>query len=264
MSFNVPGVTSIPANNGIPGSQLIFDGTNLVWFDPSKHCVLFDDFVGFFRGGACLPAIGWADFNNGGAGAAPSFNLIANVDTGHPGVLLCNTGTTTTGSSGITLANFQGSEFAPWKMGAATFYFKTVVKIPVLSNGTDRFTAIFGVLDGFFGSSNAGEQLLFLYSDNVNSGNWVIQSRTNNGTITTVNTSVAVNTSWNTFEINMNAAATSCVVKINGTIVATITTNLPTINPCGFGYEIIKSLGTTNTTLLADMFYGFINLTSAR
>jgi hypothetical protein len=75
-----------------------------------------------------------------------------------------------------------------------------------------------------------------------------------------------MNTSWNKYEIDINPAGTQALFYINGTLVCTHTTNIPT----GAGrttsprVQIIKSTGTTARTLLVDYWQQDLNFTTTR
>lgn len=130
--------------------------------------------------------------------------------------------------------------------GARTL--KTRVRIPTLSNATDRFWVRTGFTDAA-GLIDGNDGAYFRYKDDVNSGNWVCVCRANNvETATNTSTPPLANT-WQIFEIVVNSLGTSVDFYINGTAVATITTNIPTGTARGTNIApiaIIRTAGSTN------------------
>lgn len=100
------------------------------------------------------------------------------------------------------------------------------VLLPFLSNGTDRFI----VRSGFINSigSDGTNGVFFRYVDNANGGRWLCVCRSNN-TETTVDSGVAATLDvWVWLRIKVIGDGGQAIFSINGTDVATITTNIPT------------------------------------
>lgn len=156
------------------------------------------------------------------------------------GTTILSTGTTTTGD-----ATF-------FKDGSAiNFDTKKVVSARVLlstaSDGTNTFTARFGLCNsGNFTTFGAG----FRYSSTENGGNWVAFC-TMSSVSSVVNTIIAPSFgsyASNTGQIlSVELTAADCKFYINGVLVATITTNVPTLVVARApGIQIVKSAGTTS------------------
>jgi hypothetical protein len=251
---NVVGGLALPA---VPGSQVIYDVTNVSYFNPLQEAVYFDDFLGFFQGSDMVTTLGWYDHSlNSGTLV---YNTSSLMDNGHPGMAIFGTGANTNGGYALCLG--KGGTVDSFLLGGGVYDFYFVVKVPVLSSAGQRYTIYVGLADDVGGATN--EEMWFTYSDNVNSGDWVGQTRTGGGAITSVNSSVAVGTSWTTLRINVNANASTITFYINGTSIGTSTTNIPA-NAVSPILQIIKSAGTTPTTMYVDLFYAFVKLTSAR
>ena len=186
-----------------------------------------------------------------GTGAGAS--MVATTGTDRVGVCQFSTGTTTTGRcsygtpGNITRLSGGGVEF--WED----------IYIPTLSTGTERYQ----LLRGLVASSSAINQTNsahFVYDEGrVSSGivtgaNWHCVTA-NNSSRTITDTAVAVAaTTWIRLSISVNADGTEVVFKIDGGVVATHTTNIPTaagreVGPGGF---ILKSAGTTARTFNLD------------
>ena len=162
------------------------------------------------------------DFTN-----APSPFIINPVGTGsavtYPTALdetsignaLLNLGTSGTGYCSIKTA----MDCVLLGRGAARFI--TRVRFPVLSTSGERFAAFAGFNDA---ESYGADVVSFAYEESA-SPNWRCKCFSNDAfgsNIVDSGVAVAANT-WYTLSIEINAAGTSAVFKINGTTVATMT-----------------------------------------
>lgn len=177
--------------------------------------------------------------------------------TDHPGIAELSTGTGTTNRSEL----LPSTSVESLALGGGATTVTWIVRIPVLSNGTDRFSVGVGVNGAIGGTINKG--VLFTYSDNVNSGNWYAQA--NDGTTTaSSDTGVAVvANSWYNLTLVVNAAGTSCDFYVNGVYKTTVASNLPT-QSTNYTVFIKKSAGSTSTVVDIDAFYSKIALTNSR
>lgn len=150
-------------------------------------------------------------------------------------------------SGGNTTAISFGGEFG--------FVCNAAVRIPVLSDGTNRFTFHFGFNDLVTGEGT--DVLYFKYSDNINSGRWQIISRKAGVTVQTIDTGVTVVAGdWYDLYIEVNKAGDRALFYINGTLVSTITTtaNIPngTAESTGVFANLLGVLGTGNVEVDID------------
>ena len=227
------------------GSALNVNSTNIVWSSPNITQTIYDDFLHF--------EIGDWSFNNVGSGTIGR-NTSA-VDN-HPGIWSLFTGSDTTGAANNHLMEKS------LLLSSGQILIEWVINLPVLSNGTDRYTFRAGALDDFQPTDGINA-VMFRYVDNVNSGNWVLVTR-NGGSETTVNTTTAVSTSWTRLSIIIVPVTPIATFYINGVSVGTIATNIPLTNPVGIQSNIVKSAGSTNTAALLDYAYIYNQLASAR
>lgn len=193
---------------------------------------------------------------NAGSGGSPAAGGATDGTT--IGSVILSTGTSTSGRSGINVV----SDTVRFGTGQARCWAR--FKIPTLSDGTNTFTVRCGFGNGLAGDPTDGA--FFRYTHSVNGGEWQAVTRSN-GTETATDTNVAADTGYHRFEIEMNAAGTSCVFKIDGTTVATNTTNIPT----GAGREcepsppyIVKSAGGTARTIEIDAYRAEVEMTTPR
>ncbi len=176
-------------------------------------------------------------------------------EAGHPGVAGCGSGSTTTGRAflqsptNIILGNYRV------RVGF-------LLNLPVLSDGTNTYKAGGGLGDGV-SIDDIVDGVYFRYNSAVNSGKWQAVTVSNSvETGSATDTGVAADTNWHRFEIDVNAAGTSAVFKIDGSTVATNTTNIPT----GVGREtsfkpggIDKQAGGTSRSVRVDAFWLIID-----
>lgn len=174
----------------------------------------------------------------------------------HPGVAAIRTGTATTGRAAL-MGSATGVLF-----GGGEWHFMEINLIAVASDATDRYTVRLG-----FGDNDAGEPtdgIYFRYSDNLNGGEWQAVTRAG-GSETATDTNVALDTAnYVKFEIIVNAGATSVDFLINGSTVATNTTNIPSAATGTLPGSIIKSAGSNSRQVQIDCVGYHHSLTTRR
>lgn len=197
---------------------------------------------------------------------------VPNASINQIGFCQYQTGTTATGYAVHFNEPNVGTQFF---FGGGAWIFETFVCVETLSDATNRFRFITG-----FGSAATngaeGNGAFFTYDEGATQNgtaatpNW--QTQTCVGSVRTLTTTSTVVTAgaWVKLRIEVNAAGTQVLFYINGTLVATHTTNIPTwvsaANPRGFNVKqsIAKTIGTTNRSVFCD-YLGYENrLTTAR
>ena len=209
-------------------------------FDPSTTAVLFTE--------ACTTS--WNDFNafqtGSGAGTVASHTADPRV-----GIALSDTGTTAKGRAGLataTLFNHQA--------GTSELYYETALYLDDLSYSTNTFY----IHAGFFDSLTAvgTNAIRFEYTDAVGTGaQWDCVTRSaSTETRTSVGSNVVLQ-QWYKLAILVNAAGTSVEFYIDGLLVATHTTNIPTGTGkrMGSGYNMKKTVGTAQRDLWCDYIF---------
>jgi hypothetical protein len=175
-----------------------------------------------------------------------------------PGIAQYGTGTTAAGRSGF------GQSASTIALGNGVgFTYEVDISIPVLSTGVDRFGLTAGFNNSFgllLGTNYAG----FSYVDNVNGGAWVCTTTsTSVSTTTNTGTTVAINT-WYRLTITVNSSASSVTFSIDGTTVATHTTNIPVGAPINTITNIMKTVGTTARVMNIDYSSLLVQMATAR
>lgn len=221
--------------------------------NPSKRLELYDDFVSVVAN-ATSPFC-WLDSANSGILGSLSVATAGVLDANHPGVMQLRTNTSTSSAPSIVSYN-------SYLLGGGTFVNEWLVQLSALSDGTDTYTTRVGVHNGF--STTPTDGAWFEYTHGTNSGKWQCIT-SNNSTQSTADSGVAAASgSWIKFKVVVNAAGTSVDFYINGTKVATITTNIPTTRVTGVGAIIAKSAGTSDRKLYIDYCHLTYDFTSAR
>jgi hypothetical protein len=209
-----------------------------------------------------------------GAGAETrrTVGSIPNQSANQIGFSQFQTGTTATGYATMINEGYVGKQFV---FGGGTWVFETFINVEILSDATNRFRFVTGFGDHPTNASE-GNAAIFTYDEGgtqngtIASPNWqCVTSVSSVRTLTTTTTAVSVNT-WTKLRIEVNAAGTSVTFYINGILVATHTTNIPTFisaaNNRGFNVKqsIKKSIGTTNRSVFCDYLLYENNLTTLR
>lgn len=222
----------------------------LLPFSPSQKVMLYDDWIGTTIGN-----IGW---NTSNTGTGSALTGLAATDAIHHGILILNTGTTTTGRGSVFLSNAVGT--GTMRVTGGTIHMEWDVQVPTLSTSTDRFQFRCGFGDSI--TTDFSNGVYFEYDDSL-SANWRIKTA-NAATRTTTDSGVVVAAgSWYKLAFDISVSGTSALFSINGTSVGTIATNLPTLDvtPTAF---LLKSVGTTNRSVYIDYFFMTAALGSAR
>lgn len=220
-------------------------GTKNVWIDSGALTLKNRPDNGFFACWNQPDAVTGGGADNGGyriTSSGGSLSASPAVVAGIVGGITLNCTTSTTGRVAFNGINQSGvTSFVP--LGGGVARFKARLKMVTLSNGTDTYTARLG-----FNGSTSGEAVNFVgfrYTDGVNTGKW--QAVTKAASVeTATDTGVTAQTSTlSTFEVIIDAAAANAYFYIDGVLVATNTTNIPTgaSQPVGYGVSVNKSAG---------------------
>ncbi|MBW4633572.1 MAG: hypothetical protein KME30_17235 [Iphinoe sp. HA4291-MV1] len=193
--------------------------------------------------------IGAADlFNVTGTGSiAGSYGV---GTAAHPGIYIVNC-QPVSGSPNPSSFCAQKGAFNAIILGAAIWRFRAIIRIPTLSTGSDTFSAFWGLLDSS-GASAPQNGCMFVH-DNTR-GLWCRNS--SGGTNTEASSGVSmVAGNWYDCVIEINKAANSVVYSVNGSVVQTLTTNIPTGN-ISYGFHSYKASGqpTTSRGIEADFY----------
>ena len=216
--------------------------------NPSVTSEMMDDFL-ISTNSTTFGDFNW-QFTSAGAGGVSTVFGDA-LTEGHPGLISLATTVLSADYAGINLV-----AALPFIFGSNVPYVgEWLINIPTLGDGTDSYT--FAI--GFSGASDPTSPYagaIFLY-DHDTSDNW--QTLTSAGGVDTTNTtSEVVATGWNKLRVEINAAGTSVVYKVNGVTIDTVTTNIPTDGTndnMGLATILKKTVGTNERKIYLDYSY---------
>ena len=162
------------------------------------------------------------------------------------GTCTINLGTVATNRAGIRTA------LTLFQLDNGKSSFATYVRQTALADVTNTFTQRIGFLDSM--TAEPVDGCYFRYAYTVNGGRYEAVCRSNSvetGSVVDTGITATVNTNYK-FRVEVNAAGTSAQFFINGSSVATITTNIPTGSArlTGAGIATIRSAGTASLSPL--------------
>ena len=162
------------------------------------------------------------------------------------------TGTTAAGRAWLTFG-FGGNNAASIGFGSHAYRTGARISHRDLSTGTDRFTTTVGFMNQILIAHTLG--VFFRYQDDVNGGRWEY-CVVNGGAITAADTGVAPTADvYQILEVVVNRAGTEVKFYIDGALVGTITSGIPTAQVLAAGVHIFKSIGTTSRQIYIDAMY---------
>lgn len=170
------------------------------------------------------------------------------------GVVNINTGTTGTGKSYFFKGATSGIPFTLFQLlfGNQAFSLKFRIAPQTLASQTQDYTISFGFGAQFSVKDQTDGAYFTCERIGVSTNEWDVVTA-NSGVRTTTPTGVPVTTTYSVFEIRVNEAGTSVEFYIDDVLVATHSTNIPTVNIGIFG-NIIKTVGISSRTLNKDWY----------
>ena len=223
---------------------------------------VFEDFMhsGLSTLNASTDTIKW---NLNGTGGV-SVNVSTYTVGTNPGIV--DTGSIAGGGNSYLRSSNSSSPIGWFYLGSGSLTVEYYYRLPVLSDGTNAYEVWMG-LSATTNSSTSGtdpdDGIFFYYAHGTNSGDWVCTTRASSSSTATNSTST-VDTSWHRYTITVNAAATSVTFAVDGTTIATNTTNIPSSAQLGHLIKCTKAAGTVATQSLLDWCATTLTLTSSR
>lgn len=193
----------------------------------------------------------WAGSNTGtSAGIGAQATDHVNSTEKALGEINLTVGTTSTGRASV-----YRSHAAILLGSCGALEWETRFTVGAASTATDEFVVVIGLGDQFTASAEPTHGAYFAYRRAVDGDFWVCVTRDNSSETKTVTSVVPADYSTlHRFQIAINEAGTSVVFSIDGTVVATHTTNIPTAagRRVGMGLKVYKTAGTTQRWIYAD------------
>jgi hypothetical protein len=263
-----PALGYTPENTANKQNSLAVDGTgvkfptvdavnNLSMIDRGKRVVSF--FTDFF--GNSLNLDGLIVNLSGGTISATSISGAPQL-TNQIGVHAYATGIVAT-----NFAQHLSSGVLSMYLGNGAWVFETSINLSNLSTALERFRTFHGFstsvsqgteTDGVFFTYEEGG----IFNGTAASPNWQCVTVANSvRTLTTTSTAVTAS-AWNKLRIEVNAAGTSVAFFVNGTLVATHTTNIPLGSNARYlnvKQGLYKATGLTSRTMYVD-YLGYENI----
>lgn len=175
------------------------------------------------------------------------------------GIAEIDTGTTAAGRRSLV------SSLSALMSTLARYRFAARYALNQLSDGTNTFTQYIGFVDNS-GAGDMNNGAYFRYTNGVNSGRWeAVTAKA--GTRTATNTGITADILYSVFEIEISQDGANAYFYINGTIVATNTTNIPIATAAqtyGYGWKLEKSLGAGVVATSADWYVFEVERSTAR
>jgi len=226
-----------------------------VAFDPTTTFTLFEDFSTGFYGAGSGQISGDAIWESAASGS-PGFSTAGGTiksDQTHPGVLEITTSTSLAGGA-ITAGAFGGSANPSFVVGSGVMSIESLVNLPVLnaSSNSIRYSVGFSG-DLPWNAASNGMNLLWEF----NSGTWLARN-TSASASTSVTTSSVITAGWHHLKVSVATDASAVNYFVDGVLICTISTNIPTIKlPPMIG--CIKIAG--STAMLMGIDYIWLNKT---
>jgi hypothetical protein len=156
--------------------------------------------------------------------------------------------------------------------GGGAWNYEALININNLSTALERYRMIFG-FGSVISNSSEADGVFITYDEGgtangtVASANWQCVTVANSVRTLTTSTTAVTASAWNKLRIEINAAGTSVTFYVNGTAIATHTTNIPLASNSRYVLMktgLAKTIGITTRGFYCD-YIGYENiLTTAR
>lgn len=194
--------------------------------NPVRTISVKDDFLGAYA--VSLTMFSDQTWMNVSVGAGSiSFAPVAAVDSEHAGIISSSAMDNSTNPD-INLFMGLGSAGAvipSLLTGGGEIVLEHIFRITTLSTGTNRYVYRVGL-----GDTRAADQqngVYIEYTDNVSAGAWNLKTA-NGGARTSTNSSVPADTDWHTLKIIINEVGSQATYYLDGVLMGTVNTNMPT------------------------------------
>lgn len=252
---NVIGSLAAPTTRWQVGTRLNYSGSSPNWMNFAKEIYLYEEWIN----SAAAGALGWFT-QNGGTATITVNDVVSPTVVGN---VTLNTGTGASANAVVAL----GDNLRPMTFSGGRCVLTFLAKLTRLSTAASRFITTIGFISNSGLPFSAG--VYFRYSDNANSGNWQMLA-TDASSTTTTNSTTAADTNWHKYTVDINAAATTATLYIDGVSIGTVGTTIPqatgTTHCCQPGCEIENASGTqgVSSSISVDAMWMYQLLTTQR
>ena len=215
--------------------------------DPRYGYVLTDEFIS----AAALSQLDWNASSAGALGALGTYKGVFYVE-----------------QSSASATAYLMSYTAGTAFGLMDVYAEALVQIPTLATAGEDFACMFGFNDKITFDANCActDGAYFTLNRAVNTNKWITNTASNTTTTSTnSNTTVTAGT-WYRLGILVSQTNGNVVFSVNGTTIATHTTNIPSgaARSTGVGFKLDKTAGVAASDLYVDYFAEYAFFTTAR
>jgi hypothetical protein len=162
---------------------------------------------------------------------------------GHPGQVVLTTGTSASGEGRISTPNLNNLY-----LNSALVIMETCVLIPTLGSSAQEYEVNFGLGTS---AKDLTRGVFFYYNTQFTGSNWIAWTKNNDPNYTSVNTGInVIANTW--YRLSLAIFTNRAIFFINGSVVATITVNIPINDPMMTLISIEKWVGTTARILNVD------------
>lgn len=191
----------------------------------------------------------------GFAGTGANVNTtLSPVESGHPGIARLNSGTAATAIIGYVnttsvtpFTTLQFGNGVAWTAGGN-------IRHSAQSNSTNNFITRLGFINTNSTAAAPSNGCFFSYNFAASTGNYQANCVRAN-TASTCDTGIAVVANeWRQLSVTVNSDASIATFVIDDVPVCTISTNIPTTEGTGFGFNLQKTAGTTSVAMDLDYF----------
>lgn len=254
-TLKTTGLTSVTSNDNTITPTLSGDGStlDLQFADPigwlRQKPYLWDDMWGWANSGT-TPLNWWTTFQSNG-----NFSYVYNtpsITNGHPGVSRLTPNTSATGYVAMMTEQRQ----IVFDSTKTTHTLECMAQLAQTATVSEDFLCALGFGDNILPAIIAqGAWFEYDRTSVVSGTNWLAKTGNGASSYTTVDTGIAVDTSWHKFKIVINAS-NHAIFYIDGVQVADISTNLPSSSyPTNITLIIQKTAGSAAKNLYIDYVY---------
>lgn len=231
------GVTSINSETGdvilVAGSGITVtpSGQNITiastGLTSSTTLSIMEDFcTGDYQGSGYIASENtWRSIQSGSPAFTCNGSTIPST-AAHPGVLQITVSASGTDVGSIATGSFNNNPNAFMMPGAGQIQIDVGFSIPTLSNGTNNAEFVFGLMDS--APNSPQNNSIWVEYEIGTSVNWICNTTASSTTTATTSTT-AVTAGWHHGTIIINDAATSVAFYMDGILLATNTTHIPTV-----------------------------------
>lgn len=249
----------------LPASKVTSTVQGQIYWNPVNGVYWYDDFTGSIFSN-------WSNATSGGTGntatcAVSSYGVDATKKVNGVAELSLGTAASNVGG-GISRENVNNGTLitggTKYGLGPLTWKTRLFIQTPLPPTGTS-FIFRTGMAQTASGTSpfnftptggssatDTRQTFTFLYTPDVNSGKWVIECGSASPTRYNTSVTVVADTAYN-LQIDINTAWTSVNFSINGTVVQTVTTDIPTTS--GTQYASMIRGATSAVNYRSDIDY---------